>query len=88
MTHRIDDMPLSDHFYYVKPASGFELWPEMGAMRVQMSPSLRTQWIFADLKLLLTTDTLQPGVYDENHSTFVGEGTADAIKSLSGAASL
>lgn len=27
----IDDMPLGNHFYYVKPADGFELWPEMGA---------------------------------------------------------
>ena len=26
----IDDMPLGNHFYYVKPADGFELWPEMG----------------------------------------------------------
>jgi hypothetical protein len=23
-------MPLSKHFYYVKPARGFKLWPEMG----------------------------------------------------------
>lgn len=53
-THRIDDMPLSKHFYYVKPASGFELWPEMGAVAVCRC---RTRWTFADLTLLLTTDT-------------------------------
>lgn len=49
---KIADVPMADHFFYVKPATGFKLWPEMGS-------------------------------YDESHSTFVGEGTADAIGSLS-----
>ena len=44
-------IPPSQHFYYVKPAAGHVLWPEMGE-------------------------------YDAGHSTFVGDGTAEAVAAL------
>ena len=48
---KISTLDPSHHFYYVKPADGHVLWPEMA-------------------------------MYDEEHSTFVGAGTPQAVRDL------
>ena len=86
---------MSKHFYYVKPARGFELWPEMGTSMPLVSTNFGA--LACDSNPMTPLFSLRIsrsrplglGAYDEKHSTFVGEGTAAEIRSLSiGAACL